>query len=146
MTTPVLTHGRYVLDGVVLPRVSTILAFVPKDGIWAAKLKMAAETGDPHAADKVWQASRDLGTRIHKATEALDRDGILPMEADLEPYLYAYRTWRDQTVAGVEHIERIVWSPTLRYAGQLDRVYRLLDGRLMHGCIRRRSRGRCSSG
>lgn len=136
MTVPTLTPRGYVLDGTLLPRVSSILAFVPKEGLQAARLKMAADTGDIHAADKAWEQARDLGTAIHAATEAWDRDAELPADDTLRPYVDAYRTWRAQHVADVVSIERVVWSPTLRYAGTLDRVYRMRDNRLLLGDIK----------
>lgn len=134
--TPTLTKRGYELDGQTLPRVSSILATVHKDGIWAQKLKLAAETGNANAADLAWTPARDLGTAIHAATEAWDRDAELPADATLRQHVDAYRTWRAQYVAEVVSIERVVWSPTLRYAGTLDRLYRMRDNRLVLGDLK----------
>jgi len=139
MTAPTLTPHGYVLDGRTLPRVSTILGTVHKDGIWAAKLKLAAETGDPHAADKAWAPSRDLGTAVHALCEGINRGEVWTVTdcaPDLAPFGDAYDGWFQQQVAEVVACEQIVWSATLGYAGRLDMLVRLHDGRLMLGDIK----------
>jgi hypothetical protein len=123
------TH--YEIGGQRYPRVSQILQTVAKPSLeaWRHKVGLAE-------AEKIGRAARDLGTRIHEASEHLDRDGVVPPEADLLPYLDAYCEWRQAAVAEVVEIERVVWSATLKYAGTLDRVYRMRDGRLLLGDLK----------
>jgi hypothetical protein len=87
-------------------------------------------------AARVSKAATDLGSAIHAATDAWDRDADLPADDTLRVYVDAYRTWRAQYVADVVSIERVVWSSTLRYAGTLDRVYRMRDNRVLLGDIK----------
>jgi len=124
--TPTLTRYGYELDGQRLPRVSTILQTLAKPSLEAWKRKV----GEDEAA-RVSKTATELGTRIHEGTEHYDRYGRTSMPVDLQPYLDAYWDWRAQYVAEVVSIEQVVWSPTLRYAGTLDRLYRFHDGRLM---------------
>ena len=131
MTIPTLTRRGYELDGTILPRVSTILATLAKPGLEAWRLKVGVEE-----AARISKTATELGTAIHAATEAWDRDAELPADETLRAYVDGYRTWRAQHVAEVVSIERIVWSPSLGYGGQLDRLYRMRDNRLLLGDIK----------
>ncbi len=128
---PVLVRGGYQLDGQKLPRVSTILQTLAKPGLEQWRQRVGVEE-----AKRISAEATTLGSAIHAATEAWDRDAKRPTDATLRPYVDAYRTWRAQYVAEVVSIERVVWSPTLKYAGTLDRLYRMRDNRLLLGDIK----------
>ena len=79
---------------------------------------------DTGLVDPTWwtDTARLRGTALHRATEALDRDEVLPpMDATCEPYLEAYQDFR-RDVRPVWHgIESPVADLCLGYAGRLDR-------------------------
>lgn len=129
--TPTLTRRGYELDGALLPRVSTILQTLAKPGLEQWRQRIGLEE-----AKRISQEAMTLGTAIHAATEAWDRDAELPADDTLRPYVDAYRTWRAQHVAEVVAIERVVWSPSLRAAGTLDRLYLMRDNRTLLGDIK----------
>lgn len=131
MTAPTLTRRGYELDGQTLPRVSTILQTLAKPGLEQWRQRVGVEE-----AKRISQEATTLGSAIHAATEAWDRDAELPTDYTLYPYVNAYRTWVAQHVAEVVAIERVVWSLTLRFAGTLDRLYRMRDNRLLLGDIK----------
>lgn len=107
---PVLRESdhTYWLDGQQIPAVTSILAplcsfeFVRED---------------------VLQAAADFGTAVHLACE-LDDLGTLDEETldpALAPYLSAWRKFCDEHQVAWHRIEEVVYHPTLRYAGKLDR-------------------------
>lgn len=117
--------------GEIFPRVSTILACAPKDGLVTWWRKVGFEE-----ADRVSKTSTDLGTRVHKICEAIDLG--LPYETDnqVEPHAEAWRRFKDEYVAEVEAVEYFVYSAKHQYAGTVDRRLRLKDGRRVIGDIK----------
>lgn len=73
---------------------------------------------------EVLAAKADLGRRVHLACQLLDEDDLDfdSIEADVDPYLRAYRKFLVDTGAKVLANERRVFEPMLHYAGTLDRV------------------------
>jgi hypothetical protein len=80
----------------------------------------------------------NLGTALHSFTEAHDRGEPVnppePWNRDLDAYRDALAD--AQITAVPEWIERIVIVPDLQVAGTLDRVVRLVDGRLVIGDVK----------
>lgn len=101
------TH-TYRMYGVVVPSVTTILKPLSDFSAIPAGVLAAASA---------------FGTAVHKATELHDL-GTLDfslLDPALEPYLEAWVNFsRDYEVQWSE-IEHVVYSPTMRYAGTLDR-------------------------
>lgn len=66
----------------------------------------------------------DRGAAVHEATEFIDRDTLDPASVDpqIEPYLQAYRAFREQTGFEPLLIEQWLYSRQYGYAGTLDRV------------------------
>jgi hypothetical protein len=127
--------GRYYLIDDIpsppLPRVSTILDCAPKGGLLKWYRKVGFEE-----ADRVSKRATDLGTRVHAACEAVDLG--LPYETDdeLEPFVGAWRRFKDEHVAEVEAVEYFVYSLKHQYAGTVDRRLRLKDGRRVIGDLK----------
>lgn len=108
------TH-TYKLDGVDIPSVSEVLRFASKElysGTSAQAMEIAA----------------DRGTRVHAATEALDRNGTADIDPDIEPYVWAYAKFLRDNKVKWDMIEAHVYGLTRDYAGTLDR-FGFLNGK-----------------
>jgi len=75
----------------------------------------------------VLEAKADLGRRVHEACQYLDEDDLdeESVEADVDPYLAAYKRFKAETGALILLNEYRVFNPLHRYAGTLDRVFRI---------------------
>lgn len=104
----------YMLDGERLPCVSDLCRFLHREIYQDAP---------------VWQmeAAADRGTKVHAATEALDKAGRAEIEEEYLPYLQAYAAFRKEHNVQWELIEYAAYHPAHRYAGTIDR-YGLVDG------------------
>lgn len=102
------------LDGQRLPCVSDLCRFLHREIYKDAPL---------------WQmeAAADRGTKVHAATEALDRTGQAEIEDEYLPYLQAYAAFRREHDVQWELIEHPDYHPAHRYAGTIDR-YGTVDG------------------
>ena len=117
-------------DGTKVPSVTSILDVVNKPALnaWRARVGNAK-------ADQISRESAEFGTRVHVACEWIANGeftytatGELGLDDDLRPFADAFHTWlRD----GQEVIatERTVKHSRLRYAGTLDLLVKLADGR-----------------
>lgn len=78
----------------------------------------------------VLEAKRDLGSRVHYACQLADENDLDEdsVEADVEPYLAAWRLFLRESGAVVVQNEMRVFDPMLQFAGTLDNVL-LLDGK-----------------
>lgn len=104
----------YELDGDRIPCVSDLCRFIHKEIYKDAPL---------------WQmeAAADRGTKVHAATEALDKTGRAEIEDSYLPYLQAYAQFRQEHEVQWELIEYADYHPELMYAGTIDR-YGIVDG------------------
>lgn len=104
----------YMLDGERLPCVSDLCRFLHRE---------------LYADAPVWQmeAAADRGTKVHAATEALDRTGRAEIEEEYLPYLQAYALFRQEHAVSWELIEHADYHPAHRFAGTIDR-YGMVDG------------------
>ena len=104
----------YLLDGERLPCVSDLCRFLHRE---------------VYADAPPWQmeAAADRGTKVHAATEALDKAGRAGIEEDYIPYLQAYAAFRREHDVTWELIEYADYHPAHRYAGTIDR-YGMVDG------------------
>lgn len=100
---------QYQVDGEPVPSVSEVLRF------------MSREIYDS-ATQFQLQNAADRGTRIHKATEQIDRFGSCEVAADIELYVRAYMQFLRDHKPHWEKIEHAMYHPKLMYAGTLDRV------------------------
>lgn len=104
----------YLLDGKRLPCVSDLCRFLHREIYKDAP---------------VWQmeAAAERGTKVHAATEALDRTGRAEIEGDYLYYLQAYALFLKEHAVSWELIEHSVYHPAYLYAGTIDR-YGMVDG------------------
>lgn len=104
----------YMLNGQRLPCVSDLCRFLHREIYKDAPL---------------WQmeAAADRGTKVHAATEALDKTGRAEIEDEYLPYLQAYAAFRREHDVQWELIEHPDYHPAHRYAGTIDR-YGMVDG------------------
>lgn len=104
----------YMLEGERIPCVSDLCRFLHREIYKDAPL---------------WQleAAADRGTKVHAATEALDKTGQAEIQDEYLPYLQAYVRFRQEHDVQWELIEYADYHPELRYAGTIDR-YGLVDG------------------
>lgn len=106
----------YMLDGEQIPCVSDLCRFLHREIYKEAP---------------IWQleAAADRGTKVHEATELLDKTGRAEIEDDYLPYLEAYARFRREHEVAWELIEHPDYHPEHRYAGTIDR-YGMVDGLL----------------
>ena len=106
----------YTLDGEQIPCVSDLCRFLNREIYRDAP---------------VWQieAAADRGTKVHAASELLDRSGMADIEEEYLPYLEAYALFLREHSVSWELIEYPDYHPDYRYAGTLDR-YGVVDGSL----------------
>lgn len=104
----------YMLEGERLPCVSDLCRFLHREIYKDAP---------------VWQmeAAADRGTKVHAATEVLDKTGRAEIDGEYLPYLQAYANFRKEHEVTWELIEYPDYHPSHRYAGTIDR-YGLVDG------------------
>lgn len=104
---------RYTVDGEEVPSVSELTRFLTRE-VYNETPQFAMDT----AADR--------GTRVHKATEALDKFGSVEIESDIAPYVQAYVSFMKDIAPEWEKIEWSVCNEKL-YAGTTDR-YGTMNG------------------
>jgi hypothetical protein len=104
----------YMLDGERIPCVSDLCRFLHREIYKDAP---------------IWQleAAADRGTKVHAATEALDKAGRAEIEDDYLPYLEAYVAFHREHEVEWELVEHSDYHPAHRYAGTIDR-YGMVDG------------------
>lgn len=103
----------YTLDGEPIPSVTQLLRPIAPD--------FSAVPPD------VLERKRALGTAVHLACELDDLGELGDCDAELLPYLSAWRRYRAESGAEVVANERQLYHPALRYAGTLDRLC-MVDG------------------
>lgn len=105
---------RYEVDGYEVPSVSEVTRFLHREVYTEAPPEMM-------------EAAADRGTRIHKATEDLDKTGRAEVDEDLAPYLKAYAKFLKEHKVEWYSIEWAVHKG-YEYAGTIDR-YGEMDGK-----------------
>lgn len=108
---------RYQLDGIELPSVSKVTRFISREVY-----------GDVN--QYVLDNACDRGTKVHTATELLDKYGKVECEEEIVPYIQAYIKWRkDKGITNdqIAEIESAYGDVELGYAGTIDRIF-LIDG------------------
>ena len=104
----------YMLDGVRIPCVSDLCRFLHRELY-------------KDAPNWTMEAAADRGTKVHAATEALDRAGQAEIEDDYLPYLEAYVQFLREHDVRWEMIEQAMHHPEHKYAGTIER-YGTIDG------------------
>lgn len=113
------THTYRRPDGERVPSVTQVLRAV---GVSAdfEDLKQIS----PRVAQSI-NYKRDLGTALHADAHALDDDDLdwSTVHPDVEPYLRAWQTCRENLGLFAIQRERRVYSPTLGVCGTLDGIF-----------------------
>lgn len=104
----------YTVDGQELPSVSEVTRFIARELY-------------TDVSQTVLDKAADRGTRVHKATEVLDKFGECECDDDILEYLCAYLEFRKKHKCEWQHIEKAMYHPNLLYAGTLDR-FGTMDG------------------
>lgn len=104
---------RYTVDGEEVPSVSELTRFLTRE----------VYTEVPQY---FLDAAADRGTKIHRATEALDKFGKVEIDSDLAAYLQAYVSFMKDIAPDWEKIEWSVCNDKL-YAGTVDRYGKMND-------------------
>lgn len=105
---------RYTVDGEEVPSVSELTRFVTRE-VYEEAPQWALDTG------------KVRGTKVHRATEALDKFGDVECDEDIVQYVQAYVQFRKDINPEWEQIEWPICNGML-YAGTLDR-YGTMNGK-----------------
>jgi hypothetical protein len=83
---------------------------------------------NPRLAGQI-EARRALGTAVHKDAHALDDDDLVWDRTNnkVKPYLLAWMTCKENLGLTPVARERVLYHPTLRYAGTMDGVFSVRD-------------------
>jgi hypothetical protein len=141
-------HGYKDATGAKVPGVTTILSKgLPKPAL----VNWAARTAAEYAVDN-WPMLNDLpvserldmirrapdatknaaalrGTKLHDAAERLIAEGTVDVEPDQVPLVENYARFLSEWDVQAEYVESAVYNVTQGYAGTLDLIARLADGR-----------------
>ena len=108
------TH-TYTVDGEEFPSVSEISRFASRE-IYGDVMQYNLDNA----------CSR--GSAVHKATEILDKYSKCECDEDIVPYVQAYLKFRkDFGIGDYFAIEKAIANEELKYAGTIDRIYRIDD-------------------
>ena len=102
-------HVYQTQDGEEIDSVSHIIRFMPRE-IYGDVTQWTLDNA----------ASR--GTKVHKATEVLDKWGEVECDAETEPYVQAYVKFKREHKPKWVGVERVVFHPQKNYAGTIDRI------------------------
>lgn len=106
------TH-TYTVDGEEFPSVSEISRFASRE-VYGEVSQFNLDNA----------CSR--GSAVHKATEILDKYGKCECDEDIAPYIQAYVQFRkDFGIKDYAHIEKPLANEALKYAGTIDRIYKI---------------------
>ena len=106
------TH-TYTVDGDEYPSVSEISRFASRE-IYGDVMQYNLDNACAR------------GSAVHKASEILDKYGTCECEEDIVPYIQAYVKFRkDFGIGDYVAIEKALANEELRYAGTIDRIYRI---------------------
>ena len=106
----------YELDGEEIPSVSELSRFASRE---------IYKDINQYTLDR----AADRGTKVHKACENLDRYGDCEVEEGISPYIKAYIQFCQDYAPSWSLIEKPLASGTMQFAGTLDRVGTLKDGK-----------------
>ena len=125
-----MSHGTYYCKelGRELPSVTTILGIIAKGEGFNNWLKKQGDN-----ADKILTEAGDFGTCIHNHLEAIGKgiqvnvDALRPKE---KRCVVAFQGWVKDNVKRFISTEQAVYNVREGYAGTLDAVVEMIDGRI----------------
>ena len=100
---------EYQLNGEEIPSVSEISRFASRE-VYGEVTQYVLD----NAAER--------GTKVHKATELIDKYGECEVDEGISPYIQAYIKFLKEYEPKYSVIEKAYASATQKYAGTLDRV------------------------
>lgn len=105
-------HHVYTLDGIEIPSVSHLTRFLAREVYGDC---------DPIILER----AADKGTRVHKACEMLDKEGVVECYEDIAGYIKAYADFRSTYNEPFLKIEEPFYKETEygTYAGTIDRAW-----------------------
>ena len=111
------TEHRYFAGGIELPSVTRVLSSA---GLFDYNFLSAEHR----------EQCLERGRRVHRATEQDDQAGLdeESLDAEILPYIEAWRKFKRDFQFTPEWIERRVFHPLFRYGGTIDRVGRIRNG------------------
>lgn len=108
------TH-TYTVDGEEFPSVSEISRFASRE-VYGDINQFALDN------------ACNRGSAVHKSTEVLDKYFKCECDEDIEPYVRAYIQFRkDFAIKDYAYIEKPLANEELKYAGTIDRIYKIDD-------------------
>ncbi len=106
------TH-TYTVDGEEYPSVSEISRFASRE-IYGEVNQFNLDN------------ACNRGSAVHKATEILDKYGVVECAEDIENYIRAYVSFRkDFGIKDYAYIEKPLANEKNKYAGTIDRIYKI---------------------
>jgi hypothetical protein len=114
--------------GIYYPSVTYVTGFLPKGQFFERYL---ADQGSYEESRKILQEAGERGTRLHEASERLDRGETImygeSMLTDEEYNLLAhgYVGWHKEYNPVIKHIELRLISDKHKLGGTLDRIYKI---------------------
>ena len=99
----------YYVDGKIVPSVTQIL-----------DLLSYKEFGKIDKSTLEYASKR--GTAIHEATEAIDLDMPLEVDAEIEPYVRAYINFTKDYKPTWLGVEEMIYHPEFEFCGTIDRI------------------------
>lgn len=106
---------RYFLDEKEIPSVSEIIRFVARE---------VYKEADTFAMDQ----AADRGTRVHRATEEIDRTRRCECDSDIAGYVNAYTKFMSEHDVVWQIIEKPMVNTDFLFAGTIDR-FGIVDGK-----------------
>jgi hypothetical protein len=120
-----VAHEYFLPDGQRVPSVTEVLSAVGISTDFEGLSSRSSRIGEAIAL------KRDIGQALHADAHAFDDDDLdwTTVDPRVEPYLTAYVTFRANSGVRPTTRERRVFHPQFRYAGTLDGIFQLADGR-----------------
>lgn len=141
-------HGYKDANGVKVPGVTTLLSKgLPKPALvnWAARTaaEYAVDNWDElstapiserleqirNAPNASKNAAALRGTKLHDAAQQLQEQGVVDVDPEQLPLVESYLKFCQDWDLRAEHVESAVYNVTHGYAGTLDLIATLCDGR-----------------
>ena len=121
-------YSKYTIRGIEVPGVTTVLSVLAKDGLneWYGRLgiKEAVRQRD---------AAAEFGSKVHDLIEAFytDKPYDEPTEERVKAAFESFKIWAKSNVKRFFAFEKAIFHDELMYAGTLDIVAELPNGKII---------------
>lgn len=119
--------------GVYYPSVTMVTSYLPKGKFFE---KYLANQESFEESKQILQEAGERGTRIHTASESLDRGQSIEYgsysltDEEYQLLAHGYLGWHEKYQPEIKHVELRLISDKHKLGGTLDRIYRI-DGKLV---------------